>query len=82
MIKKAQLDLWRKLKGEGMTSALGEYTPEEFWELLDAYEKLRLQFGELVHNVLRGVDAFEGPRELEQVALECEAEYLASLPKA
>jgi hypothetical protein len=31
---------WRKQQGEGMTSALGEYTPEEFWQLLDAYEEL------------------------------------------
>lgn len=31
---------WRKWQGEGMTSAIGEFTPPEFWELLDAYEAL------------------------------------------
>ena len=31
-------DRWRREKGNGMTSAVGEYTPGEFWMLLDAYE--------------------------------------------
>lgn len=31
---------WRALQGQGMTSAVGEYTPPEFWTLLDAYETL------------------------------------------
>lgn len=39
-IDKAQIAEWRKHQGEGMISALGEYTPPEFWELLDAYEAL------------------------------------------
>lgn len=33
-------DGWRREKGNGMTSAVGEYTPAEFWTLLDAYERL------------------------------------------
>jgi hypothetical protein len=32
---------WRAVQGEGMNSAVGEYTPEEFWSLLDDYEALR-----------------------------------------
>lgn len=31
---------WRAEQGQGMTSAVGEYTPGEFWELLNAYESL------------------------------------------
>lgn len=35
---------WRRLQGEGMTSAVGEYTPDEFYDLLDDVEELlRLQ---------------------------------------
>jgi hypothetical protein len=32
---------WRVLRGHGMASAIGEYTPAEFWELLDEYEALQ-----------------------------------------
>ena len=45
MISKEQREEWRTLaenKG-GMISALGEYTPPEFIELLDAYEELEAQ---------------------------------------
>ena len=31
---------WRSHQGQGMTSAVGEYTPSEFWDLLDAYESV------------------------------------------
>lgn len=31
---------WRALQSSGMESAVGEYTPAAFWELLDAYEAL------------------------------------------
>lgn len=31
----------RALRGQGMTSAVGEYTPNELWEALDALERLR-----------------------------------------
>ena len=31
----------RALRDKGMVSAVGEYTPEEFWEALDAIERLR-----------------------------------------
>ena len=38
MIEKATIAEWRSEQGSGSQSALGEYTPPEFWELLDAYE--------------------------------------------
>lgn len=31
----------RKLKGEGMISVVGQYTPDEFWAALDEIESLR-----------------------------------------
>jgi hypothetical protein len=31
---------WRAERGRGMCSAIGEYTPAEFWTLLDAYEAI------------------------------------------
>ena len=31
----------RKLRGCGMVSAVGEYTPNELWEALDCIERLR-----------------------------------------
>lgn len=40
-ISAAEIAEWRFLQGEGMVSAVGEYTPEEFWWLLDAYETQR-----------------------------------------
>lgn len=42
-IPKALRDEWRSERGNGMTSAVGEYTPREFWDLLDAYEALLAQ---------------------------------------
>ena len=39
-ITEARIAEWRALQGEGMTSAVGESTPDEFWELLDAYEAM------------------------------------------
>lgn len=33
-----QIAEWRSYQDKGMISALGEYTPDEFWQLLDAYE--------------------------------------------
>ncbi len=35
-------------RGLGMTSAVGEYTPAEFWTLLDAYDTLRQQHIDLL----------------------------------
>lgn len=41
MISKEKCREWRKLaENTSMVSALGEYTPSEFLELLDAYEEL------------------------------------------
>lgn len=31
----------RALRGQGMASAVGEYTPDELWEALDCIESLR-----------------------------------------
>ena len=36
-----QIKLWRKQKGDGLVSAIGEYTPDEFWAALEEIEKLR-----------------------------------------
>jgi hypothetical protein len=36
-----QIAEWRKLKSHGMVSAVGEYTPDEFWLALDEIERLR-----------------------------------------
>ena len=35
-----QIAEWRKERDKGMVSAVGEYTPDEFWLVLDAYEAL------------------------------------------
>ena len=35
-----QIAEWRKVRGHGMVSAVGEYTPSEFWLLLDSFERL------------------------------------------
>jgi hypothetical protein len=40
MITEEQICEWKRWKGSGYTSALGEYTPNEFWILLDAYKEL------------------------------------------
>lgn len=40
VIPKHLREEWRAVRGDGMTSAVGEYTPREFWDLLDAYEAL------------------------------------------
>jgi hypothetical protein len=31
----------RSLRGQGMISAVGEYTPDEFWDVLDEIERLQ-----------------------------------------
>jgi hypothetical protein len=36
-----QISELRALRGQGMTSAVGEYTPDELWEALDEIEALR-----------------------------------------
>ncbi len=40
MTTQEQRDKWRLLRNQGMTSAIGEYTPSEFWNLLDDIETL------------------------------------------
>ena len=41
MMEKNQIDELRALRGQGMVSAVGEYTPDELWEALDEIERLR-----------------------------------------
>lgn len=45
-IDAATIAEWREKRDHGMISAIGEYTPEEFWTLLDAYERLVLALGQ------------------------------------
>lgn len=47
MITKEQISEWRKLKNDGLTSAIGEYTPSEFWECLDEIERLNTKIESL-----------------------------------
>lgn len=37
---------WRSHQGQGMTSAVGEYTPDEFWLALDEIESLQKRLSE------------------------------------
>lgn len=37
----AEIANLRQLQGQGLSSAVGEYTPPEFWEALDTIERLR-----------------------------------------
>jgi len=41
MITHEQIVEWRKLQSKGMVSAIGEYTPAEFWDLLNEVEKMQ-----------------------------------------
>jgi hypothetical protein len=36
-----QIAEWRTMRKKGMVSAIGEYTPDEFWAALDEIERLR-----------------------------------------
>ncbi len=47
MITKAVRAEWRKEQGLGMISALGEYTPSEFWEALDEIDRLEKALEEI-----------------------------------
>ena len=40
-ITREEIAEWDALRGEGMVSAVGEYTPEPFWRLLDAHKRTR-----------------------------------------
>lgn len=42
-ITEKQISEWREMRNEGMVSAIGEYTPAEFWEVLDEIERLRAE---------------------------------------
>lgn len=47
MIGEQQITEWLSVKGEGLTSAVGEYTPAEFWELLDEFQQQTVRVAEL-----------------------------------
>lgn len=54
-----QIAEWRTLKNQGMTSAIGEYTPSEFWELLDEYESVVNNYTRLIEQNAALVKALE-----------------------
>lgn len=39
LVTKDQIAYWREVQGEGLESAIGEYTPPEFWNALDTIEQ-------------------------------------------
>ncbi|MBX9913716.1 MAG: hypothetical protein K2Y25_07445 [Pseudomonadaceae bacterium] len=47
MITSEEIAEWRALQGEGMVSAIGEYTPPEFWLVLDDLDAERAKVAEL-----------------------------------
>jgi hypothetical protein len=65
----------RAYRGSGMISAVGEYTPDELWEALDAVEKLR---GALrMVGMLRQLGGMlPGSREVVQAVLDAADEAL------
>jgi hypothetical protein len=48
-VSEEDIAAWRKLRECGMASAVGEYTPDEFWLALDEIERL--------HNCIRDLRA-------------------------
>ena len=58
-IKNTEIAEWRALRGQGLTSAIGEYTPSEFWRVLDEFESLRnrcaMEIGAM-HTVILGLE--------------------------
>jgi len=54
MIDEAQIRAWRLERYSGMVSAVGEYTPSEFWDALDEIERLRNALGTIARNVDAG----------------------------
>ena len=62
-ISEEKLKEYRKLSGEGMISALGEYTPSEFVELLDYINYLKEE--------LRKYEQ----RNLEEICPNCGKDY-------
>lgn len=61
MINGKQINEWRALKNDGMRSAIGEYTPEEFWEALDDIERLR----SCLRGLLLQVENCDGTAQLD-----------------
>lgn len=66
MISADQIAEWRRLRGQGMTSAVGEYTPGEFWEVLDELERVIRQRDKLLTACKRAL-----PCLAESVASTC-----------
>ncbi|MBU0808732.1 MAG: hypothetical protein KKD30_02285 [Gammaproteobacteria bacterium] len=67
LISADQMAEWRALRGEGMVSAVGEYTPEEFWRALDAIDALAADNKRLQAEcqMLRGLTPEAPPRPPE-----------------
>ena len=74
---------WEALRGEGMESAVGEYTPPEFWLLLDEVKRLRTtlrQSGAVAKSGARwGIDATHDARDAREEQLRKDSELLAEL---
>lgn len=51
IITDEQIKEWQELKGDGFTSAIGEYTPDEFWDALREIEDLRGALTDLVEQI-------------------------------
>ena len=48
MLDDKRISELRALRGQGMVSAVGEYTPDELWEALDEIERLRTEQRDLM----------------------------------
>lgn len=60
VITKELIEEWRKERDNGMVSAVGEYTPPEFWAALDEIERLTAEIARLTEER----DAFRASSEI------------------
>lgn len=51
----------RKLRGIGMQSSVGEYTPDELWDALDDIESLRKE----LRNLVEQIDCVDGTAQID-----------------
>ncbi len=83
---------WRKAYGLGMVSSVGEYTPDEFWEVLDALDEAETKNAELVAENARLRTALElrhpatgvvidAAAWVEQIAVDAKAPLLVEVEK-
>lgn len=66
---------WRALRSQGMTSAVGEYTPAEFWSALDVIESLRAEAAENARIIGMGAER-EAALRAQVEALQVDGERL------